>query len=389
MIFILGSQRSGTTWLRDCFAHVVRLDVGNEWYFPALADAVEAHVGTYGRALAAADGQRVVRETVRRAWSALLDGACAGCEADKSAYPSLGFHQPLRLELYSGAIAHTRRFFPDARFVVIVRDPRDVFASLVPFGRLPRPTWNGRSTALQFAENWTQQNTKWLADRPDAWIRYEDLKVDFRATVRSAIESAGVTISDAQLDEIFAKEYDISKTRHREPHVYRTGEVGRWSETLDAQEIADIESTAAPFMSHCGYAVHATRESGDGPGAASDPPATSAMYVDVPARGSTVRQPFDVGGWALDIAASSDTGVDAVHVWLTPHAAGPALFAGAASIGGPRSDVAAIHGEQFLNCAYGLTVDGVPPGAYDLTVRVRSAGAGAFTVEQQLPIVIA
>ncbi|MCH8000012.1 MAG: N-acetylmuramoyl-L-alanine amidase, partial [Chloroflexi bacterium] len=40
--------------------------------------------------------------------------------------------------------------------------------------------------------------------------------------------------------------------------------------------------------------------------------------MDTPSRGSTVRRPFLVAGWAVDRAAASGTGVDAVHVYAYP-----------------------------------------------------------------------
>src|SRR5262249_19394147 len=44
-------------------------------------------------------------------------------------------------------------------------------------------------------------------------------------------------------------------------------------------------------------------------------PSTTYMSLDGPANNATISQPFNTGGWAVDLGASSGTGVDAIHVW--------------------------------------------------------------------------
>jgi len=95
------------------------------------------------------------------------------------------------------------------------------------------------------------------------------------------------------------------------------------------------------------------------------------VVIDVPtARGHAVdaAQPLLVAGWAIDTDAEAGTGVDTVHVWAYPVEGGQPLFLGAAAYGGRRPDVAAIHGTRFRDSGYGLIVDTLPPGSYDLAV---------------------
>ena len=105
----------------------------------------------------------------------------------------------------------------------------------------------------------------------------------------------------------------------------------------------------------------------------------TAMAVDVPAAGATIHGPFTMSGWAIDRAATSNTGVDAVHVWAFPvSGATVPQFLGVAVYGGPRPDVAAIFGPPFANSAYTLSAPALAPGVYDLVVFARSRVAGAF-----------
>jgi YVTN family beta-propeller protein len=101
------------------------------------------------------------------------------------------------------------------------------------------------------------------------------------------------------------------------------------------------------------------------------------MVVDLPVSNATVTAPFQMFGWALDLSASSGTGVDAVHVWAYPVAGGAPIFAGAATFM-DRPDVGAAFGSQYTPAGFQVSVTALPAGAYDLVVFARSVVAGAF-----------
>ncbi len=81
-----------------------------------------------------------------------------------------------------------------------------------------------------------------------------------------------------------------------------------------------------------------------------------------------LRQPFAIAGWAIDLDSEIGTGVDTVHVWAYSLTGDTPVFLGAASYGGARPDVAAIFGERFSHSGYGMTVESLQPGTYDLAV---------------------
>jgi hypothetical protein len=85
-----------------------------------------------------------------------------------------------------------------------------------------------------------------------------------------------------------------------------------------------------------------------------------------------------VAGWAADLDSASDRGIDLIHVWAYPVAGGPAVFVGEASYGGERPDVAAVHGERFHASGYGIRVQGLEPGAYDLAIFAWSSSRHAW-----------
>lgn len=102
------------------------------------------------------------------------------------------------------------------------------------------------------------------------------------------------------------------------------------------------------------------------------------VVIDTPSPTAEVTQPFGVAGWAIDLDSGTGTGIDAVHVWAYPVAGGAPIFVGAASYGIARPDVAAVFGDRFAASGYGLTVDGLAPGTYDLAVFAWSEVTGDF-----------
>jgi alpha-tubulin suppressor-like RCC1 family protein len=105
--------------------------------------------------------------------------------------------------------------------------------------------------------------------------------------------------------------------------------------------------------------------------------------IDVPTEGAAVGSPFYVGGWAADLDSAVDSGVNTVHVWAYPLDAsghrGDPIFLGPASYGGARPDVAALYGDRFGNSGYGIIVDGLTPGTYDIAVFAFSTVTNSFT----------
>jgi hypothetical protein len=119
-----------------------------------------------------------------------------------------------------------------------------------------------------------------------------------------------------------------------------------------------------------------------------------AMSVDVPQSGATLTQPFLVGGWAIDRAAPTGVGVDAVHVWAYPSDSsgvptGSPSFLGAATLGGARPDVGAVFGSQFTNSGFNLLASGLPVGYYHLVVYAHSTVSGLWNETHRVVQVVA
>jgi hypothetical protein len=114
--------------------------------------------------------------------------------------------------------------------------------------------------------------------------------------------------------------------------------------------------------------------------------------VDAPTAGARVGPAFFVGGWAADLDSAVDTGVSTVHVWAYPiDASGQGtspIFIGSAIYGGARPDVAAVYGDRFANTGYGIIVNTLPPGTYDIAVFAYSTIVNNFTPAKVVRVVV-
>ncbi len=101
------------------------------------------------------------------------------------------------------------------------------------------------------------------------------------------------------------------------------------------------------------------------------------VVIDMPRAQQDVGQPFVLAGWAADLDAATGTGIDTLHVWAYPVYGGAPVF-WRRGYGGVRPDVAAVHGDQFRASGFGLSIQGLGPGSYDLAVFPWSNVSGGF-----------
>jgi endonuclease/exonuclease/phosphatase family metal-dependent hydrolase len=113
--------------------------------------------------------------------------------------------------------------------------------------------------------------------------------------------------------------------------------------------------------------------------AASASSAAAAAYVvvDSPKPNGTVSSSFVVGGWAIDQAARTDSGVSQLHVWAYPGSGAPPVFLGDITHGA-RPDVAAHFGPQFAQAGFSVIVKNLAAGPYTVVIFPYSSVRNAF-----------
>lgn len=160
--------------------------------------------------------------------------------------------KPRWAEKTPGNIAHADRIWkawPDAQIVHIIRDPRDVFASLVEAKKWDSPD--------EFAERWISTIGRGLRlnaelnPSPKAYraIRYEDLTAAPEKVMRGVIAFLGEPW-EAAAGRFSGREEDFTKVLEATGKASTTLErlkapisgerVGIWSQVLSEKQLADI-----------------------------------------------------------------------------------------------------------------------------------------------------
>ena len=268
LIFLVGSPRSGTTWLQLLLSAS-----------PAIATSLETHLfSNYIRPLFSA-WDRLAEERQVGLWSIMSEDeycnlvqefasrALAHVLATKPGASILLEKTPAHV-LYSHDIL---KLFPDAHFIHIIRDPRAVVSSW----RAGSRTWGREmlSPLLSHAcRSWIRCVTAGReipAATPNYLeVRYEDLKQGGVRTLRSVFDWCGVELSDAEVAGIL-REYEIDRVRGPEASGltgelvghqsgFRKGEIESWRSDLTRREVIVVEHMAGKLMDELGYARAAT-----------------------------------------------------------------------------------------------------------------------------------
>jgi hypothetical protein len=117
------------------------------------------------------------------------------------------------------------------------------------------------------------------------------------------------------------------------------------------------------------------------------PASNPFIDLDTPHANQVVTSAFEVGGWALDAAATSGTGVDAIQFYVFPPGS-PGVFIGQGKVGISRPDVASIFGQQFINSGFHYTITGMSPGNFVLGVYAHSTITNTYSIVKTVPFTV-
>jgi len=282
-VFVVGMNRSGTTLLRMMLDAHPRLTIPPETHFvPDLIKAVREPGATPEDALAAmksarewgdfgfSDEEMLAR---LRALPKLKPGAAVRTFYDaymaEQGKPRWGEKTPT----YVQKMKLIQRALPEARFVHVIRDGRDVALSVLD--RTVREL-----TAADIARRWEKKITKAREDAPALEhymeIRYEDLILDTEPVLREVAEFIDLPWDDAMLTyhERSAERLkemarplagdgrakELSVERRMATHAMTTkppsaDRVARWRTQMTAEQRAEFEAVAGDLLTELGYPV--------------------------------------------------------------------------------------------------------------------------------------
>lgn len=272
-VFLFGYPRSGTTLLSVIFAGHPDLAVP----FSTTGLWFRAHTELAGGDLGTACDRLIDDERIRL-WGTPLDAhdvrsrlAPAGdfgqvVKAFHSAYAD-AHAKPLwgNIDIATIDEMHTvNRWFPNARFVQIVRDPRDVVLSNLS---IPYNVGN----ALDIARAWRARvgtNLRMGAMLPEeryAVLRYEDLLAAPEASLRTVCSRIGLGFDMAMLEfqAQARRQVPASKAwlwpKLQDPLAKQNA--GRWRSEMGAHTRALVERETAALMAELGYDAEPGRPS--------------------------------------------------------------------------------------------------------------------------------
>lgn len=275
-VFVVGSPRSGTTWL-----YHLLLSAGGFAVYNAEASVFNLLAPRFGDLSIARNREGLLEawlpsEFFRRSglepqrFSAAVRERCRSAgDFLRLLMEGIAIQQGVRrwAECTPENLLHVRAIkaaIPDALFLHIVRDGRDVACSLAEQGwighRLP-PHHPGRVLRAGLYWDWmVRRGRDALAEVPN-----DALEVRFEQLVESPADTLQAIGAFAchDLDYQVIRDHAIGSVRHPNTSFRETGQgfhpVGRWREKLDAAQLARLEAAIGDLLQVLGYPLGSDR----------------------------------------------------------------------------------------------------------------------------------
>ncbi|MEQ1571229.1 MAG: sulfotransferase [Myxococcota bacterium] len=264
-LFVVGCHRSGTTltrrilsthpevWLAKETQYLAFLPLADgDWHRPRTADALREHLG-WIRPFLVSTGWGTLPERypdhAEPTWAGVYQWVC-GLEAPPGkAVRWWGDNTPR----YVSLIPELDRAFPGARYIHVVRDPRDVVRSTLD-------VWFGGNTALTAAEEWMERVGAGLA--AERLVGDRLLVVRFEDLLRDTAPTLARIARFLEVDDAFRANdtgQDAAAVASAHAHLANVGKpldasvIGQYRAGLTPAQIAEVEQLTQPFLRALGY----------------------------------------------------------------------------------------------------------------------------------------
>ncbi|MBK8497425.1 MAG: sulfotransferase [Flavobacteriales bacterium] len=278
-LFIMGNPRSGTSLLRSLLNMHEQLCIAPEcgfllWLHERWRSAVwtEADLVRFADEVAASkkfDTWRLPPDQLKEFLLAHRPEDFAGaaelvyrCYAERLGRSILAWGD--KNNYYTAHVREIRSIYPDACFIHIVRDPRDVAASYLELSKASIDSAHRPDLpvdAATIAKDWSAVNDRLLQDLDGApgvvRIRYEDLVVRPMESIAPVYSMLGLRPLTGMprdghvgtLDE----PAEFMQWKRKLAGPVDAASVGRFASDLATEQIAAIEREAGPLMKRFGY----------------------------------------------------------------------------------------------------------------------------------------
>lgn len=276
LIFIVGSPRSGTTWLQKLLASHPKIHTGQE------SGLFDAYIGpqlrvwyrdldttTSGRSgiglgcyLTEEEFMQILKGYLHQLMQPMLKDVGEG-EIFLEKTPSHALFLPEIMEL-----------LPNSRIIFVLRDGRDAVASLLAASKSWGSYWapkNARAAAVMWRQH-VEAVRKIVPDLPQGQfmeVKYESLVQSPNATLRSVFDFLGLDCSEKEIENSIQLNQignegtpiqlsgEVKKSAGsilREPEGFvRKGQAGNWADNLSWLERLMVWVTIRKTMGDVGY----------------------------------------------------------------------------------------------------------------------------------------
>ncbi|MDT0582639.1 sulfotransferase family protein [Brumicola blandensis] len=232
-LFVMGTQRSGTTLLTRILSAHKDIFVQNEAELPLIFDGEQ-------------EPQKIIdkikAELIRHDNINVDNLLSEGCKIWGLKDPQLTEH-----------IDVLRKFLPHSKFIIILRDGRGVANSYI------ENKWGLGTNAYTGAQRWrkeVKQQLEFMATMPENFffIKFEDMVKDLESSMREACTFLDIEFDPEMLNYNKQESYYEIKKENR--HTFKKPDVvltKKWQQKLSRHEISVIEHVAGDLLDEFGY----------------------------------------------------------------------------------------------------------------------------------------
>ena len=267
IIWIFGSGRSGSTWLRGMMEE---LDRHHAWEEPMVGRLF----GEFHDRAPESDLRRpdfIMGDATRKAWMMAIRSFVL--DYISYARPRLGADDYLVVKEPNGSMGAPllAEALPESRMILLIRDPRDIVSSQLDgarrggwmYKRKENEDWKRKALPDNdpdtFVKNRSQRyllhaggaTRAYNAHRgPKVLVRYEDLRVDTLGTMERIYSTLGLLVDERELARVVEKHSweNIPEEEKGEGKFRRKATPGGWRDDLTAQQAKIVEEVTAPLL---------------------------------------------------------------------------------------------------------------------------------------------
>ena len=267
IIWIFGSGRSGSTWLRSMMDD---LDRHQAWEEPMVGRLF----GDFYDQAKEADLRRpdfIMADTTRKGWIRSIRNFTLDCAG--YACPRFGDGDYLVVKEPNGSMGAPllMEALPESRMILLIRDPRDIVSSQLDgarqggwmYERKESDVWKRkalpdndpdtfvRNRSRKYLQHAGNAKRAYDAHRgPKVLVRYENLRTNTLETMKQIYSTLGITVHEGELARVVEEHSweNLSEEEKGEGKFYRKATPGSWREDLTPEQARIVEKVTAPLL---------------------------------------------------------------------------------------------------------------------------------------------